>query len=211
MNGAIKIPKKAVDAWFINENGVAWTCFEYKGDVYRTNLRGKHQAYNCAHIIEQMRAQGKSRAEIDRHLANIPLDGRFETVLKKPLVIFDRLESAEDVKNLVRAIDDYFGREMQKAQSSRTNLHPRPFKKLIIFDFDKGLGELSYIKQNVTLIFTSEAMRRAYLETYSGVTKTYVMDLEKAISHAVQNFPEHKIFVVGGVLTFEVVKSTLCV
>jgi len=198
----IKIVKKTIRAWISNEDGTAYINFEYKGEYYKTNLRGTHQAVNCAYAIEVFYHLNKNgykitREHIDNGFVRVPLNGRFETIQKKPLVIFNAAVSTEDIKNFVKTVDEYFGRAVQKSLATPQNLHPKPFKKLIIYDCDFGLEELIKIKQNVTIIFTSEQVRQKYLGIYNGIVKTMTMGLEKAIPHATKNFAEHKIFIVG--------------
>jgi len=196
----IWVKQREVETWLSNQNGTAYVEFRFHNSNYKTNLRGKHQAHNCAtalEIIARLSCGGRvTRAHIDRGLANVPLNGRFQTISKKPLVIFDTITTAQDMKNFVFAVDDYFGRATQKSLQSPTNLHPRPFKRLIICDV--VFPELAIIKQNVTIIFTRPELQTEYRRHYDrAVVKTMVMPFDKALPHATENFPEHKIFIIG--------------
>jgi len=207
--GNIRIKKKDVSARILNENGTAYIGFVYKGEYYKTVLRGKFQAWNAAFCIEIFRKMNIAREYIDRGLISIPLDGRFETIIKKPLVIFDAVSCAESMKHFVENVDDYFGRAAQKALITQQNLHPKPFKRLIICDYFSPA--LARIKQNVTIIFTREQLQKEYLATYNGVVKTMVMEFEKALQFSVENFPEHKIFIVASYDFLERTRKILCI
>jgi len=202
MPANIKVIKKDVHAWITNEDGTAYINFQYKGEYYKTNLRGTYQALNCAYAIEVFKYLNQNglkitREHIDNGFVRVPFNGHFETIHKKPLVIIDKVDNAEDVKNFVKTVDEYFGRAVQRSLVTPQNLHPKPFKKVIIFDCNFGLEELIKIKQNITIIFTNEPLRQKYLTLYNGVVKTMTMTVEKAIPHAMKNFADHKIFVVG--------------
>ena len=195
-NSDIKVIKARTPVWFARENGKAYVCFEHNGEYYKTILRGKHQALNAAFCVEIAKRMGIPREKIDKVLVSIPFDGRFETLSQKPLIIFDTVESSEDMKNFAMCVYDYFGRKVQASMTTSDNIHPEPFRRLVIADV--FYPELALIKQNVTIIFTKEEFQKQYLETYNGVVKTLVMDVDTALSHATKNFPEHKIFIIGG-------------
>ena len=216
----IKVAKKDVHAWITNEDGKAYINFNYKSEFYdrpyKTNLRGTHQALNCAYALEVFRHLNEkgfniTREHIDNGFVKVPLNGRFETINKKPLVIFDTAENTDDVRNFVNCVNEYFGRSMQKALATPQNLHPKPFKKLIIFDCGFGLDELTRIKQNVTIIFTNEQIQKKYLSIYDGVVKTLVLKLDKAIAHATKNFSEYKILILGKEDIYQETRNMLCI
>jgi len=194
--GDIKIAKTKIRTWFERSEGTAFVCFEYNDETYRTTLRGKHQAFNAAFCVAAAKRLGISKDKIDKALVNIPLNGRFETLRAKPTMIFDIVENAKDMKNFAMCVYDYFGRRVQASLTSKDNLHPEPFRRLVIADC--FYPELAKIKQNVTIIFTREELQKQYLATYDGIVKTLVMDFETAIEHAITNFPDYKIFVIGG-------------
>ena len=203
----VKIAKTKVRTWFAREDSQAYVCFEYEGEIYRTTLRGKHQALNAAYCVEVATRLGIKREVIERALVSVPLDGRFETLNQKPMVIFDIVESADDMRNFAMCVYDYFGRKVQASLSSRDNLHPEPFKRLIIADV--FYPEMAKIKQNVTIIFTRDELQKQYLLTYNGIVKTYVMEISDAVRHALKNFSDHKIFVIGGRELLHLTKSLI--
>lgn len=192
----VRVIKKHVRSWMLGENSMAYIGFEYKGQIYKTVLRGHHQAVNCAYAIEICERLKIARQYIDRGLVNIELNGRFETISKKPFVVFDTVQTAEDMKNFCANVDDYFGRAMQKAQATPQNIHPKPFKRLIICDYFSP--ELCCIRQGLKIIFTTGKLQKQYFDNCKSIVKTSVMEFEKALPHALQNFPEHKIFIIGG-------------
>ena len=206
----IKIPSTHIKVYIdkCRETGVPYTYFWYKNVQYRTNLRGRHQALFCAHIVERRLRDGVKFDEIDRELTGFSLDGRFETLMRSPYVIFDIVEKPRDTKNFVINVDDYFGRKVQRSLATRDNLHPDPFRKLIIATVVHP--DLIRIKQNVTIIFTSAELERQYLAMYKGIVKTFVMPFLVAINHAVNNYPGHKIFVIGDRNLYEKTRSIIC-
>jgi len=194
-----RIYRNAIESWIDTENGVPYISFIYNGEHYQTNLRGKHQAFNMAHIVRDMKSAGKSREEIDDVLLNQDITGKFETISKNPTVIFDTVQSNEDAKNFMTAVDDYFGRSMQRsAARAKGELHSTTFKKLVIADvFYPELTRT--VRQNLTIIFTSKELEDQFKNAgASKVTKTMVMqDIRQALVFARKNFPTHKVFVIG--------------
>ena len=207
-NNDIKIHKTKIHPLLVRENGTALVTFEYKGDIYRTTLRGRHQAFNAAYCVEVARRLNIDGKHVDSALTNIPLNGRFEKLCNYPAVIFDMVESREDAKNFINCVDDYFGRAVQVGLAGPNNLHPVPFRRLIISSV--FFPELCKIKQNVTIIFTNPELREQYSShSQSRVVKTYVMDIETAIKHAINKFPDHKICIIGNRELYEKCVSLL--
>jgi len=197
----IWVKQREVDAWLVSNDGVAYVAFNFRGSNYETNLRGRFQAYNCAVAIEIIsrlsNAARVSSVQIENGLVNVPLKGLFETISKKPSVIFDTVTTPAQMKDFVSCVDDYYGRAMQKSLESETNLHPRPFRRLVICDYVSA--ELASIKQNITIIFTCEELEKQYRGYYSGAAvKTMVMPIEKAYPYALEHFSDYKILVIGG-------------
>jgi len=187
------------------QTGKAYIRFQHKGKIYRTVLRGKHQALNAAFCIEVARRLGVQPDVVEKALVTIPLDGRFETIRKSPQVIFDIVQSAEDMKNFANCACDYFGREVQNSMRTPTNVRPEPFRRLIIADV--FYPDLVKVKQGTTIIFTDAQMQRDYLALYNKQVKTLVMPIETAINYAVTNYPTHKIFIIGAQGLFEKAKK----
>ena len=194
-NSDIKIIKSHIRTYFSKEDGNAFVNFDFDKDYYKTNLRGTHQAVNCAHCIAIAKRLGIVREVIDNALVNVPFNGHFETLNKQPSIIFDVVENNTDMKNFTDCVYDYFGRKVQRSLCTPENLHPEPFKKLVIAN--AFYPELASIKQNVTIIFTDEALRDQYLETYNGIVKVFVMPFEKALKNALTNYSDYKIFIIG--------------
>jgi len=167
-------------------------------------LRGRHQAINMARVVEDALQTGATREQIDKLLMNQPLDGKFETLQQNPRVIFNIIESPEDMKNFVTCVGDYFGRAMQARMASHENLHPAPFKRLIIADV--FYPELTKIKQNVTIIFMRADLCNQYRAQYKGVVKTHVLPFDAALA-SIKDYPDHKTFIIGGRDLYETSKK----
>ena len=211
-NADIKLLKTKIHSWLSRAGGKAVVCFEHNGEQYQTNLRGTHQAANCIYaleIIARLRSGGAniSRERVEAALMNVPLDGRFETICPRPFIVFDTVQSEADMRNFIGTVDDYFGRQMKRQMRTADNLHPDSFKRLIIADV--FFAPLIKIKQNVQIIFTSDALQAAYLAAYNGVVKTSVMPIDRAVAYAKKTFPDHKIFIIGGRELYNKVKNSL--
>lgn len=97
----------------ISKSGLFGSEFTYKGKSFATKLIGEHMAKNVATSIETAYALRDAGVEIsdeaiEKGVATVTWQGRFEIISEKPLVIIDGAHNISGILSLKKTIEDNF-------------------------------------------------------------------------------------------------------
>ncbi|MEG0912766.1 MAG: folylpolyglutamate synthase/dihydrofolate synthase family protein [Oscillospiraceae bacterium] len=86
--------------------------FRYKGDLYRLALLGKHQLQNAALVlraVEKLRETGMNipHRAVEEGLAAVSWVGRFELLMRDPIVVVDGGHNPQGVRAAVESAREY--------------------------------------------------------------------------------------------------------
>ncbi len=84
--------------------------FNYKNNVYKTSLVGKHQIENAAVAIETALCCGVEVAVIQEAIKNTHFPARMEVISEKPIVVLDGAHNPDGAAVLANMLKSYKGR-----------------------------------------------------------------------------------------------------
>ena len=146
--------------------------FDYEGIKYKINLKGKKQIENTATVLNVVKILRENNFNITNNtilnsLSSIIHPGRFETINKSPLVIFDGAHNDNALSNFMEAVNSLY-----------KNINKTFIISIIkTKDYKKMIDTLFNNYPNSTFIFTSGNNEKKFfsneiLFTYANNVKT---------------------------------------
>ncbi len=175
--------------------------FDYKNHKEMlVNLKGIKQIGNASICIEAVEILRKMSYDISEQalregLKTVIHKGRFETISKEPLIIFDGAHNKPAIENFLNSMEMYYKKD----------------KKVYIIsilktkDYDSMIKELEK-DENSVFIFTDGNDKERYVEKetllktaqkYTNNTNLYAMELEEALKIVKEKYQDRVTFVVG--------------
>ncbi len=142
--------------------------FKYKGLDFKLNLKGKKQVENAVVAFESLQILKNynyriSNSTILNSFSKIKHPGRFETIKKDPLVIFDGAHNPNAISNLIETINSIYRSDKKRFIVSIINT--KDYKKILdfllsnfknsAFYFTSGCKD-KFLKANVLLSYAKE-------------------------------------------------------
>lgn len=187
--------------------------FDYKN--YKNiliNLKGEKQIYNasicieCAEILKN-KSYKVLEKEIREGLKTTIHKGRFETISKEPLIIYDGAHNKPAIENFVNSIQMYY-KNLEKVYI---------ISILKIKDYKTILKELLKDKKSI-FIFTDGNDKEIYVskeelyneaKKYTNSKSLYMYKLEDALSLTREKYKDHVTFIVGSFYIYGTVIKNL--
>ncbi|MBR3512309.1 MAG: bifunctional folylpolyglutamate synthase/dihydrofolate synthase [Clostridia bacterium] len=181
--------------------------FKYKDLDFKLNLKGKKQVENAVVAFESLQILKNynyriSNSTILDSFSKIKHPGRFETIKKEPLVIFDGAHNPNAISNLIETINSIFKRDKKRFIVSI--IDTKDYKKILDlllsnfkdseFFFTSGCKD-KFLKANVLLSYAKE--------NYPEV-KSFESSIDD-ISHILDKDSIN--FIVGSFYTYEHIKK----
>lgn len=172
------------------------------------NLKGQVQIYNAAICIECTKILNEkgfniSEEDIRKGLKTVVHKGRFETLKKEPLVIFDGGHNENAINNLVNMLNQYYKEKdkififsMLKTKDYKTALKIL-LKQDGIFIFASGNNSDRYVSKE-------ELLKEAKKYRTDAI---FADDLENAIKQSIKQSKDKMICIIGSFYIYEDVKK----
>lgn len=182
---------------------------EYKN--IKINLKGKCQIYNAAITLEcinVLKQKGYKITEesIRKGLSTVIHKARFETINKKPYIVFDGGHNENAIQNLISTIKQYYPNKRKvyiisilKTKDYKTVIKLLTQDKNGIFIFTTGNDEKRYVSKEDLY---KEAQK--YLSN-----NLYTKELNNAIKFAKDTYKEEVIMVIGSFYVYKDVISLI--
>lgn len=187
--------------------------FDYKNykDIV-INLKGEKQLLNssiCIQCTEILRDKlyNISEEALRKGLRTVIHKGRFETINKNPIMIFDGAHNKPAIENFCKSRDMYYKKQDKVYIISilRTKDYKMILKELLkeensVFIFTSGNKEEIYVSKE-TLLKTAKE--------YTNNKNLYIKDLEDSIDFVKENYINDVIFFVGSFYIYGTVLQRL--
>lgn len=175
--------------------------FDYRGfKNVLVNLKGYKQCINASIVLECIQILSKMGYKIQDKdirdaLKTVVHKARFETISKKPLIIYDGAHNEPAIKNLKNTINMYHKKDKKVYIISILNTK----------DYNTIL-KLLCDNQDAIYIFTNGNDSSRYVEkeellkvarTYLKVSDMYALNLEQAIEEVKSKYEDYTTFVIG--------------
>ncbi len=175
--------------------------FDYKKykDIL-VNLKGEKQIYNASICLEAVDILNKksykiSDKSVKEGLKTVIHKARFETISKKPLIIYDGAHNKPAMENLVNSINMYYKNNKKvyiisilKSKDYNSMLKEILKDEKSIFIFTDGNNKDRYVSKEELL----ETAKK-----YTTNQELYIEDLKVAIDLVKEKYSKYVIFIVG--------------
>ena len=183
--------------------------FEYEGIKYKINLKGKKQIENATTVLNVIKILRENNFNITNDtilnsLSNIIHPGRFETINKSPLVIFDGAHNDNALSNFMEAVNSLYKdidktfivsiiktKDYQKMINTLFNNYPNS-----TFIFTSGNNEKKFFSKETLYTYANDVKNKLDLNVI--LKKDEIINLKNHISNNVN-------FIIGSFYVYNTV------
>ena len=183
--------------------------FEYEGIKYKINLKGKKQIENATTVLNVIKILKENSFNITNNtilnsLSSIIHPGRFETINKSPLVIFDGAHNDNALSNFMEAANSLY-KDKEKTFIISI-IKTKDYKKMIdtlldnypnsTFIFTSGNNEKKFFSKETLYTYANDVKTKLNLNTI--IKKDEIINIKNHLSNDVN-------FIIGSFYVYNTV------